>query len=188
LIEIAETNSTRLIRLVNDLLDFERMIQGKYTLNLAFADLKAVIANAIATLEPYGEGLGVRFDASGVEMTGTIECDEERIAQVLLNLLSNAAKFSPSGSIVHVKARLLPAAVRVEVVDHGCGIPAAFTDRIFEKFAQANRSDSRKQGSGLGLSIAKMIVEAHHGTIGFKSDEGQGSLFWFELPSRQQSP
>ena len=182
LVAIAEANNARLIRLVNDLLDFERMVQGEYRLNPATADIGTLLQEAIATMEPYAEGYGVGLElacASGL----SVMCDAERIGQVVLNLLSNAVKFSPSGSVVKIKAQKLVGKVRVEVADSGCGIPKAFHDRIFDKFAQADRSDSRREGSGLGLSIAKMIVEAHRGAIGFESQEGTGSVFWFDLPA-----
>ena len=112
-----------------------------------------------------------------------VYADEDRIAQVLTNLMSNAAKFSPPGEGVEVKVGRAGHNVRVEVADHGPGIAEEFQDRIFGKFAQADSSFTRKQeGSGLGLSIARAIVEKHGGGIGFTTEPGAGTTFYFELP------
>ncbi len=109
--------------------------------------------------------------------------DENRLQQVLANLLSNAAKFSPAGEVVTLAAERQGERVRVSVTDRGPGIPEAFRKRIFEKFSQADSSDTRqKGGTGLGLAISKELIERMHGRVGFDTEPGQGCCFWFELP------
>jgi signal transduction histidine kinase len=113
-----------------------------------------------------------------------VQADPDRLLQVLANLLSNAVKFSPRGEAVEVRASCGEDAVRVAVIDRGPGIPASFRSHIFQKFAQADASDSKaKGGTGLGLSIAKAIIEQLGGRIGFESEVGQGATFWLELPA-----
>jgi signal transduction histidine kinase len=102
---------------------------------------------------------------------------------VVVNLLSNAVKFSPPGSVVDVTAEARGDDVEVRVIDHGRGVPASAREVIFERFRQADASDSKaKGGAGLGLAISKAIVEQHGGTIGVDSEEGRGSTFWFRVP------
>jgi hypothetical protein len=116
----------------------------------------------------------------------TVEVDEARFAQVMANLLSNAAKYSPPGGTITIATKVLDGAVHVSVSDQGPGIPADFQGRIFQRFAQADALDGRKKGgTGLGLNIAKAVVEAHNGTIGFETSEGKGTTFYFELPTKQ---
>ncbi|HEX5692493.1 MAG TPA: ATP-binding protein, partial [Roseiflexaceae bacterium] len=112
-----------------------------------------------------------------------VHADADRLMQVLANILSNAAKFSPSNSLVHVAASRSDESVRVAVRDNGPGVPVEFQSRIFQKFAQADASDTRqKGGTGLGLSIAKAIVERHGGQIGYENHEQGGATFFVELP------
>jgi signal transduction histidine kinase len=123
-----------------------------------------------------------------VELTGElpelyVQADPDRLAQVLVNLLSNAAKFSPDGEVVDVSVVGHRRRARVTVRDRGAGIDEEFQSRIFQRFAQADSSDTRKNaGTGLGLSIAKAIVERLGGTIGFENVDGGGARFFFELP------
>jgi CheY-like chemotaxis protein len=130
----------------------------------------------------------VRFVVEGVPAEEVVLADPDRLMQVMANLLSNAAKFSPPGAEVRMRARSQGTMVRVEVEDRGAGIPEAFRSRIFEKFAQADASTSRRfEGTGLGLSITRQLVEAMQGTIGFSSVVGEGTLFHFELPRADQN-
>jgi signal transduction histidine kinase len=109
--------------------------------------------------------------------------DADRIVQVCVNLLSNAAKFSPRGGSVEVEVRVRDGQARVGVTDHGAGVPPEFQDRIFQRFAQADASDRRtKGGTGLGLAICRSIVEAHGGEIGFTSEPDVRTEFFFEIP------
>ena len=112
--------------------------------------------------------------------------DRQRFDQVMANLLSNAAKFSAPGADVEVSAALAVTRVRISVRDFGMGIPEAFRARIFGKFSQADATDTRqKGGTGLGLAITKELIERMAGAIGFESVEGQGTVFWVELPVEQ---
>jgi signal transduction histidine kinase len=116
-----------------------------------------------------------------------VKVDSHRLYQVLANLFSNAAKFSPEGGEVRVLASAADGRVRVSVTDRGPGIPEAFHSHIFEKFAQADASDTRQQGgSGLGLAITRELVERMDGIVDFDSVPGEGATFWFELPVSEQ--
>ena len=115
--------------------------------------------------------------------------DEDRLLQVMANLLSNAAKFSPPHHHVEVKVTADEAMLRVAVTDHGPGIPETFRDRVFDKFTQADSSDARRQErTGLGLSISKAIVERHGGAIGFDTEIDRGTTVYFTLPKQGTSP
>ncbi len=185
MIEIAHKNSERLVSLVNDILDIDKIESGKMVFDLKPANLVALAEHAIDANRAFGEQFGVSFclHHPDTDTDMQVNIDSNRIMQVFTNLLSNAAKFSPQGSSVEVRVRRAGTGVRVEVQDHGPGIPDEFRARIFQKFAQADSSDIRKKGgTGLGLSISKAIVERHNGRIGFESNTGVGTTFFFELP------
>jgi PAS domain S-box-containing protein len=178
---IAARNCERLIRLVNDILDTERIESGKMTFELAATDLRTLVRNAIESNDGFARQHGIAVTlAEGGRLHANV--DSDRFTQVVTNLLSNAVKFSPPGGIVEVTLGECDGMARLEVRDHGPGIPQEFQDRIFQRFAQADASDSRKRGgSGLGLSIAKGIVERLGGTIGFAT-AGTGTTFSVRLP------
>jgi CheY-like chemotaxis protein len=137
----------------------------------------------------FAEKCEVRFLLEPVSANDRVTADPDRLMQVVANLLSNAAKFSLPGAEVRVRVRSGSTTMRIEVEDSGAGIPEAFKDHIFEKFAQADASATRRfEGTGLGLSIARKLVEAMGGSIGFSSVVDQGSVFYVELPRIGAAP
>jgi PAS domain S-box-containing protein len=187
LVKIANDNSERLINLINDILDIEKMESGNMRFSFRSCSLSAILDSALVSNQGYGAEFGVRFHLKRTIPNVEVWADPDRIAQVMSNLLSNAAKFSGPGSIVDVGATRLGDSIRISVTDRGPGVPEEFHDKIFGKFSQADASDKRRiGGSGLGLSIAKLIVEQHAGAIGFDSIAGKGTTFFFDLPMAQR--
>ena len=182
LVEVAHRNSERLVRLINDMLDIEKIASGKMAFNLSAQALLPVITQAIDASRGYARELGVAFELHDDTGDVHVRIDSDRLVQVLTNLLANAAKFSPRGASVRISVQVSNGRVRIAVTDSGPGIPAAFQHRIFQKFSQADASDARqKGGTGLGLAISRALVEAMSGTIGFDSSTS-GTCFWVELP------
>ncbi|MHB8667392.1 MAG: GAF domain-containing sensor histidine kinase [Burkholderiales bacterium] len=185
MIDIAHANSERLVRLINDILDIEKIEAGKIALELRPVELQSLLERAVADNAGFAAEHKVRFEIRGSIPQVHVHVDHDRMLQVLSNLLSNAAKFSPPDETVLVSAALIDGRARISVQDRGPGIPAEFRGRIFGKFAQADSSDTRKKGgTGLGLSITKAIVESHGGTIGFDAAADRGTVFRFDLPVR----
>jgi signal transduction histidine kinase/DNA-binding response OmpR family regulator len=183
LVEIAASNCERLVRLINDILDIEKIESGRMRFALRPLDLVALVDSAIESNRVYGENFKVRFELTSTSGPVRVQADPDRLTQVLTNLLSNAAKFSPAGSSVGVEVTTGEGQARVAVTDRGTGIPESFRSRIFERFAQADGSDQRKVGgSGLGLAISKLIVERHGGSISFSTASGAGTTFYFTIP------
>ena len=182
LVQIAFKNSKRLGVLVNDLLDMEKLASGKMVLVQERVDLVALARSSIEANLPYAQPLQVQLRLAEHPDAAWIIGDSNRLLQVFANLLSNAAKFSSPGAVVEIRIREQGAAFRVEVIDHGSGIPEGFRDRIFKKFAQADDGDTRRQGgTGLGLNITQSLVEKMGGKIGFDSEVGVGTVFWFTM-------
>lgn len=182
LLDISHQSTERLIRLVNDMLDLEKIASGKIEYRMQPQPLRPLLEQAVRDTQAYADGLQVRFELQG-EADARVNVDADRIVQVCVNLLSNAAKFSPPQGGVDVTLAVVDGKARVGVVDRGPGVPPDFRDRMFERFAQADSSATRTRGgTGLGLSICRSIVEAHGGRIDFTSEPGVRTEFFFELP------
>jgi PAS domain S-box-containing protein len=184
LLTIAHTNSQRLARLLNDILDIEKLESGRVVFNLSKVAVRSVVENAIEDNRGFAGSYGVRVRLDAASLDLDVNADPDRLAQVVTNLLSNAIKFSPADGEVLVAVASNADNVRITVRDHGSGVPDAFKPHIFEKFAQADASNTRqKGGTGLGLSIVKQIVERLGGEIGFGDAPGGGAVFYVELPA-----
>tara|TARA_B100000678_G_scaffold64418_1_gene52524 strand:- start:8128 stop:11559 length:3432 start_codon:yes stop_codon:yes gene_type:complete len=185
LLRLAHDGCGRLTSLVNDILDIEKIAAGKMDYRFETVHLTDVVDDIITRHEGLAERYKVRFDVQHEIDDVQVNLDPSRFNQAVVNLLSNAAKFSPEGAAVTILTqRLENGRIRISVSDRGPGIPAAFRSRIFERFAQADGSSTRKNtaGSGLGLNITKSIIEAFGGTVGFETEEGKGTTFYFDLP------
>ncbi len=182
MLEIAYRNSLRLGHLINDLLDMEKIAAGKMSFELREHSLGDLLEESLASNQALCEQHGVCCTLEHPTDV-LVWVDGLRLQQVLGNFLSNAVKFTPEGGEIRLHSSLRGTKVRISVTDQGPGIPEAFRSRVFEKFAQADASDSRqKSGTGLGLAITKELIERMGGTVGFDCVPGQGTTFWCELP------
>ncbi len=182
MLEIAYKNSQRLSLLINDLLDMEKLIAGKMVFDMDAKPVYLLVQQALLENKIYADKYAVKFVLDDVSAAAAINIDEFRFQQVMNNFLSNAAKFSPPQSSVDIKISVINGWVRISVRDYGQGISEEFKTRIFQKFSQADSSDSRqKSGTGLGLAISKELVERMNGRIGFESELGEGSCFYAEF-------
>jgi signal transduction histidine kinase len=183
LLAIAHTNSQRLVRLVNDILDIEKMESGRAVFNFRRVEVRSLVEQAIEANWGLADGQGVRVRLDDACAPCDVRADSDRLAQVVTNLLANAIKFSPANNEVVVAIENGADVVRISVRDHGPGISADFKPRIFERFAQADATNARQNGgTGLGLSIVKQIVDRLGGEVGFADAPGGGTIFHVELP------
>ncbi|MEM7793311.1 MAG: PAS domain S-box protein [Cyanobacteria bacterium P01_C01_bin.118] len=181
LLEIALNNTERLTRLINDVLDLERIESGRIKMIKVRCQVVHLLQQAAQAMMSMAQTQGVTLRV--VPTDACIYADPDHVAQTLTNLLSNAIKFSPRGETVILKALEQPHQVLFKVIDHGRGIPEDKLETIFERFQQVDASDTRKHGgTGLGLAICREIVQHHHGRIWVTSIHGQGSTFCFTLP------
>ena len=183
LVKIAMENCERLVRLVNDILDSEKMLAGKIDMVIRDLDLAGPAERSVKETEAFAASHGVRVVFSRQEDVPAVRGDSDRLVQVITNLISNACKFSPPGGEVGVRIERRDGAVALSVSDRGPGVPEELRSRLFERFAQLDSSDSRRRaGTGLGLNICRGIVERLGGRIGYRPREGGGSVFEFTLP------
>jgi signal transduction histidine kinase/CheY-like chemotaxis protein/tetratricopeptide (TPR) repeat protein len=184
LVRIARTSTDRLVRLINDILDLEKMESGRLELRPELLAPGELLCAAAEGLEGAAAAAGVRLVAEAAAGLPPVRADRDRLLQVLTNLASNAVKFSPAGAEVRLRAGLAPGGgVSFRVEDRGPGIPAEGLARLFHRFVQLDASDTRARGgTGLGLAISKAIVEQHGSQLEVESEVGRGSTFHFTLP------
>jgi len=181
MIDVALSNTERLVRLVNDILDLERIDAGRFALTLADVSAREIVERSVAVVQAAADEQRVAIDVVGSDTR--VRVDAERIARVLVNLLGNAIKFSDPGTRVTITITALNPGCAIAVADRGRGIPEDQLEVIFERFRQVDASDQReKDGTGLGLAIAKRIVERHDGRIWAENREGGGSIVRFTVP------
>jgi PAS domain S-box-containing protein len=189
LVEIAKSNCERLIRLINDILDSEKIESGKMSFELKPLELLPLLEQTLAANEGFAAQHGVTLVLKSGRMPVRVCADADRLVQVVTNLLSNAIKFSPAQGEVRVVLGRSDGRARVEISDQGPGIPEEFRKRIFQKFSQADSSDTRQSGgTGLGLNISRAIIERMDGSIGFAPAVPKGTTFFFELPEWREAP
>lgn len=183
---VADRSIATLINLINDLLDIEKMKAGKLEVNLAPISILDVLNRSTESMRGLADRDKILIDVDGTDTQ--VLGDRDRLVRVIVNLLSNAIKFSPHGSVINVKALENKGSVEVTVKDQGPGIPEKYRATIFERFEQVDEPEAKeKGGTGLGLAICKAIIDQHGGTIGVKSEEGQGSTFWFRVPKAESA-
>ncbi len=183
MLKIASNNTERLLILINDILDIQKIESGMMAFRFEDIDLVELLQDALRDYAGYAEQYGVRFVIANDPGDARVFADRPRLMQVLANLLSNAAKFAPENSEIEISVTRQEGALRVSVSDSGSGIPDDFLPKLFDKFTQLDSSDTRqKGGTGLGLPISKAIIEKHGGKIDVVSKLGSGSTFYFELP------
>lgn len=183
LVAIAQTSSQRLVRLVDDILDIERIENGGDPVALSCGDLRQLLGQAIDDSRGLAERHGTRVRMDVASWRVEFYANPDRLVQVVVNLLSNAIKVSPQDGEVVVTADTNDRFVRISVRDHGSGVPITFRPYIFEKFSQAHTTRARQEGAGLGLSIVKTIVERLGGKVGFYDAPGGGTIFYVDLPA-----
>lgn len=187
LLEIASNNCERLLLLINDILDIEKIEAGKMNFQLKTMPLNLLLEESIEANRIYAGKYDLQLRLLHVEPDISVIVDPDRLMQVLANMISNASKFSPKGEEVSVNMQKIDEKIRVSVSDRGPGIPEEFHKRIFQKFSQADGSNTRgKGGTGLGLNISRIIIEKMGGTLDFKNREGGGTIFYFDLPIHQE--
>jgi len=183
LLSMAHNNTERLLMLINDILDLSKIESGKMDFHFSEVKVQSFLEEAISSNQGYAEQHGVEFILDSSVQDAKLNADANRLMQVMNNLMSNAAKFAPKGDRIKISAARHHRQIRISVTDHGQGIPKELEPRIFDKFTQADSSDTRQVGgTGLGLNITKAMVEKHNGRIAFVTEVGVGTTFYFDIP------
>ena len=181
------SSGKHLLSLINDILDLSKVEAGRMELELGTFSLREALENGLTMLRErasrHGIGLGLEVDPA----VDLIEADERKVKQVIFNLLSNAVKFTRDGGRVEVTARRVDGEVQMAVQDTGIGIAPEDQEHIFEEFRQVGQGAARTEGTGLGLALAKRLIDLHGGRIGVESEPGVGSTFTFTLPAGDRS-
>jgi signal transduction histidine kinase len=181
-LELAKRSADSSLRLISDILDMERIAEGKLEMAAASYDIGKIIRETMQTFVHQAASKNIVLRSSPETVAGEIICDHDRIVQVLSNLIGNALKFTPENGEIVLKVEWTPENVTIAVCDNGPGIPNDKKEQIFERFAQLGSKD--RTGLGLGLHISKMLVEAHDGKLWVESKVGEGSAFYVQLPLR----
>jgi len=189
MVDIAYRNSERLLHMINEMLDIRKIESGKMAFHRQPLELKSLAEQAIEVNQGYAQQLEVKLVLKDAFPGVKVNADGDRLIQVFTNLLSNAIRFSPPDGTVEISISNHDNIVRAAVIDHGTGIPEEFRDQVFRKFAQARQSGARRKGNtGLGLSIARAIIEEMGGRIGFETKTAVGTTFYFDLPQYHDQP
>ena len=182
-LELVKRNADASLRMITDILDMERVVEGKLVVKVRPSNIGPIIQEAMGSFLQAAAAKSVLLRAIPTDVSCAVECDPDRITQIISNLINNALKFTPEQGKIVVKTVYDQHSVTISVCDTGVGIPDNMKGRIFEKFAQIRTTD--RTGLGLGLHISKMLVEAHHGTLTVESSMGKGSTFIVNLPLKQ---
>jgi signal transduction histidine kinase len=178
-------SGTHLLSLINDILDLSKIEAGRMELELTDFDLPTAIDNALILVRERAGRRGIALEHSVDERLGEIRGDERKVKQVLLNLLSNALKFTPEGGRVEVRAGMVDGMAEIAVTDTGVGIAPEDQEKVFEEFRQVGTVEKKAEGTGLGLTLCRKFIELHGGRIWVKSQVGVGSTFTFTIPVRR---
>lgn len=178
-VKAAEHDVQRLIGLINGLLEIDKMESGTVDMSVAPQNLSEILERSVASVASISQSRGIAISVP--QTTEVVMADSDRLVQVIVNIISNALKFSEEGSSIEIDVTVHDNDVEVRITDHGRGIPADQLSAIFDRFRQVETED-KKKGTGLGLAICRQIIEQHGGTIGADSEAGKGSSFWFRIP------
>jgi signal transduction histidine kinase len=179
------SSGKHLLSLINDILDLSKIEAGRMELDVETFEVPAALGNALTLVRERAQRHGLALNLQVDAAVGELRADERKFKQIMLNLLTNAVKFTPDGGTVDVRARLVEGVLDVAVSDTGIGIAPEDQAAVFEEFRQVGRHYTNKQeGTGLGLSLTKRFVELHGGTIRLQSEPGKGSTFSFTLPDQ----
>jgi signal transduction histidine kinase len=182
-VRVILTSGRHLLSLINDILDLSKVEAGRMELDLGTFNLRTALENALTLVRERAMRHGLTLDLAIDETLEDIVADERKFKQVLLNLLSNAVKFTPEGGRIDVRAVPANGTVEVSVTDTGVGIAPEDREAIFEEFRQVGQAERKREGTGLGLALARKFVELHGGRLWVKSEVGRGSTFTFSLPA-----